>query len=154
MNSREELVSALVSQSNNSLERLASFALLSPTKLKWKVSNTMKLDPVTQDAAAKNLTEMVGSSIGVSLLAADDYEGTKAMLHKAIDEFPADMREALTPPQKTMLLQENIRSVRWHARELYRILGAIDHGDTPADDLTAPEDAPQTPSADGSPAPE
>jgi hypothetical protein len=98
----------------------------------------MPLSDIANQQASHYMTQIVGSAISVALLAADDYEGTKANLLKAIEDFPEAMRSALPPADKTAVIAENVQQVRWHSRELYRILSG-EGAQTPAE--TPPEAA-------------
>lgn len=150
-------VSVLGYPNDKSWMLLPSIVEVIPTKPEWKVSNMAEVSQAAQQAAAHHMTEMVGSAVGITLLAADDLPQAKANLIESINGFPAETRDLIPPDQKTAMLTEHARQVRWHARELHRILQCIAGPQPPADDLTAPEDAPQapqTPDSDGTPAPE
>lgn len=89
-----------------------------------------------QKRAEHLMTESVGATIGIVLLAANDFTDAKANLLKAINEFPEEVRGMVTPAQRTMTLIENTKAARVALRELFQILALIDHEDAP----TSPRD--------------
>lgn len=86
------------------------------------------LSPTDQALAESHMTEMVGSSIGVILLAADDFPATRDRLVEAIMNSPVEaIRANVDGPAKTAVLIEQVREVRTAARGLHRILEKVQH---------------------------
>jgi hypothetical protein len=85
------------------------------------------LTPQQMSDAERLMNEACGAIIGLTLLAANDFQDAKKNLTESIGQFPEELRTVVTPRQRTDTLIENTKHARVTLRELYQLLALIEH---------------------------